>query len=185
MDAIAAAKHLDMGIFIISPVDKGGALYEPPRGLAALCSKHDVSPMAFADLWLWAQGAHTLTIGAARPADLDEHLHAASLFERREEISAPIYASWYAKVEAMFGTDFIEEVVEALSQRMKMKGVPVAHIYWLWWMCKAWGMYHYALKRYSALEGNEDNWQKDGPGVFQLGAGSSLHRCQGRGAENR
>jgi hypothetical protein len=29
--ALAAAKHHDMGVFIISPSDKGGALYEPSR----------------------------------------------------------------------------------------------------------------------------------------------------------
>ncbi len=167
MDAIIAAKQRDMGLFIISPVDKGGALYEPPQGLAALCSKHSVSPMAFANLWLWAQGAHTLTIGAARPTDLDEHLHAASLFELCKEISEPIYAAWYAKVEATFGTDFLGKWWKGLiSAYENDEGVPVAHIYWLWWMCKAWGAYHYALKRYSSLEGNEAAWEKEGAASF-------------------
>ena len=167
MDAIVAAKQRDMGIFIISPVDKGGALYEPPRRLATLCSKHQVSPMAFADLWLWAQGAHTLTIGAARPTDFDEHLHASSLFERREEISEPIHAEWYAYVEATFGASFTKNWWKGLiSAYENDEGVPVAHIYWLWWMCKAWGMYHYALKRYSSLEGNEASWAKEGLSSF-------------------
>jgi len=38
-----------------------------------------------ADLWIWNEGVHTFTIGAARPADIDEHLHAASLADRAAE----------------------------------------------------------------------------------------------------
>jgi predicted aldo/keto reductase-like oxidoreductase len=31
--AVKAAEKQDMGVFIISPTDKGGALYEPPKSL--------------------------------------------------------------------------------------------------------------------------------------------------------
>ena len=167
MDAIVKAKERDMGIFIISPIDKGGALYEPPKNLARLCAKSGVTPIAFANLWLWAQGTHTHTIGAARPADLDEHVEAASLFERCQEISEPIYSEWYTKLDTMFGPDFRKSWWKGLpSAYENTEGVPVAHIYWLWWMCKAWGMYHYALKRYSSLEGNEEAWKKEGVASF-------------------
>ena len=164
MDAIEAAKKRDMGIFIISPVDKGGALYEPPRGLASLCDQqgHSLTPISMANLWLWAQGAHTLTIGAARPADIDEHLYAASLFDKAEALSAPFYEAWMGKVDAMFGEAFRKEWWHGLpSAYENSEGVPVAHIYWLWWMCKAWGMHHYAVKRYKSLEGNIESWKKD------------------------
>jgi len=36
--AIKAARRLDMGVFIISPNDKGGKLYEPPQKLLELCA---------------------------------------------------------------------------------------------------------------------------------------------------
>ena len=105
-DAIEAAKRRDMGIFIISPIDKGGALYEPPRGLASLCERqgHNINPISMADLWLWAQGAHTLTIGAARPADLDEHLFAASLHSKAKELSDPFYDAWMGKVDSVLAS---------------------------------------------------------------------------------
>src|SRR5688572_12431741 len=40
-EAIEAARKLDMGIFIISPNDKGGKLYEPPPKLVDLCAPLD------------------------------------------------------------------------------------------------------------------------------------------------
>ena len=48
--AIAAATELDMGVFIISPSDKGGKLYSPPPKLVDLCQP--LSPMVFNDLFL-------------------------------------------------------------------------------------------------------------------------------------
>jgi predicted aldo/keto reductase-like oxidoreductase len=33
-----AATRQDMGVFIISPTDKGGALYRPPQKLADACA---------------------------------------------------------------------------------------------------------------------------------------------------
>ncbi|MBI4578456.1 MAG: aldo/keto reductase, partial [Planctomycetes bacterium] len=43
--AVARAAELDMGVFIISPNDKGGKLYEPSAKLARLCAP--LSPMVF------------------------------------------------------------------------------------------------------------------------------------------
>src|ERR1041385_3546692 len=43
--AIQAAHARDMGAFIISPNDKGGKLYSPPRKLVDLCAP--LSPMIF------------------------------------------------------------------------------------------------------------------------------------------
>ena len=56
--AIQAARRLDMGVFIISPNDKGGKLYDPPPKLTKLCSP--LSPMQFNDLLLpgAAGGSH-------------------------------------------------------------------------------------------------------------------------------
>ncbi len=56
--AIEAAHKLDMGVFIISPNDKGGKLYEPPQKLVGLCAP--LSPMEFNDLYCLARpaGAH-------------------------------------------------------------------------------------------------------------------------------
>ena len=52
------ANSLDMGVFIISPFDKGGALYKPTDTVARLCNP--LSPMTFQSLFLWNEGAHTI-----------------------------------------------------------------------------------------------------------------------------
>ncbi len=88
-DAIDAAKKADMGVFIISPTDKGGALYEPPRALCDACAP--LSPIVWHNLWLWSQEPIcTIVVGAARPADLDEHTQAVKMYSQRHELSAPV-----------------------------------------------------------------------------------------------
>ncbi len=46
--AIVEARQRDMGVFIISPNDKGGKLYTPPAKLVSLCAP--LTPMQFNDL---------------------------------------------------------------------------------------------------------------------------------------
>jgi len=73
--SLESARRNDMGVFIISPNDKGGMLYQPPARLESLTSP--LSPMAFNTLFcLQRPEIHTLSIGAARPTDFDEHVYA-------------------------------------------------------------------------------------------------------------
>jgi hypothetical protein len=70
---IEAATAKDMGVFIISPNDKGWKLYEPPAKLMNLCAP--LSPMVFNDLYCLARPqVHTLSCGVAKPSDFDEHI---------------------------------------------------------------------------------------------------------------
>lgn len=68
--AIALAHQKDMGIFIISPADKGGLLYTPPDQLQDLCQPLD--PLHVNARFLLSQPAiTTLSVGAAQPDELD------------------------------------------------------------------------------------------------------------------
>ncbi len=63
-----AARH-DMGVFIISPGDKGGMLYTPPERLRQLC--HPFEPLALTYRWLLNQPTvTTLSTGPAHPGEL-------------------------------------------------------------------------------------------------------------------
>ncbi|MFA9195993.1 MAG: aldo/keto reductase [Aliarcobacter sp.] len=87
--SLAAAKKNDMGVFIISPNDKGGMLYTAPKKLADLTQP--LTPMAFNALFcLRNQDIHTLSIGAARPSDFDEHVSAISRLQDAETLLPPI-----------------------------------------------------------------------------------------------
>jgi predicted aldo/keto reductase-like oxidoreductase len=63
-----AAVAEGIGVLAISPADKGGRLYDPPAELVADCAPF--APLELAYRWLLAQGISTLSLGAARPADL-------------------------------------------------------------------------------------------------------------------
>ena len=81
--AVEAATRHDMGVFIISPTEKGGCMHQPTEKLSALCSPY--SPMVFNDLYcLMHPEVHTLSIGAARPSDFDEHLKIVPLMEHKD-----------------------------------------------------------------------------------------------------
>jgi uncharacterized protein len=68
--AVALAQQKDMGVFIISPADKGGMLYTPPQALKELCAPLD--PLHFNARFLLSQPAvTTLSVGAAIPQELD------------------------------------------------------------------------------------------------------------------
>lgn len=87
--SLAAAQKNDMGVFIISPNDKGGMLYQPPATLKALTQP--LSPMAFNALFcLRDPRIHTLSIGAARPIDFDEHIAAVSRLPDVDKLLPPI-----------------------------------------------------------------------------------------------
>jgi predicted aldo/keto reductase-like oxidoreductase len=76
--AIEAATRNDMGVFIISPNDKGGKLYEPPEKLRRLCEPY--SPMIFNDLFcLRRPEVHTLSLGVARPSGPWQAVQASTL----------------------------------------------------------------------------------------------------------
>jgi hypothetical protein len=67
--ALELAAHKDMGIFIISPADKGGMLYTPPTPLLELCQP--LSPLELNYRFLLAdRRITTLSIGPANPNEL-------------------------------------------------------------------------------------------------------------------
>lgn len=155
--AVEAAAKRDMGVFIISPADKGGKLYDPPEKLVKLCEP--LHPMVFNDLFcLSRREVHTLSIGAARPGDFDRHLEALKYLGKSREVIAPV-------VERLEGA-MREAVPEGLRDPFSL-GIPpwemtpgqinVPVILWLRNLVKAFGMQGYGEMRYNLL-GNGGHW---------------------------
>ena len=87
--SLEAAQKNDMGLFIISPNDKGGMLYKPPQLLSDLTAP--LTPMVFNTLFcLRDPRIHTLSIGAARPTDFDEHVTATRRLNEANTLLPPI-----------------------------------------------------------------------------------------------
>jgi predicted aldo/keto reductase-like oxidoreductase len=155
--AIEAATRLDMGVFIISPSNKGGMLYEPPRRLVELC--HPLSPLVFNDLFcLNHSQVHTLSIGAARPQDFDEHLQALDLLDRADEILPPIIERLEQAAIARLGETWYKTWHVGLPTPQETPGglnIPV--ILWLRNLAIAYDMVEYAKMRYNLL-GQASHW---------------------------
>lgn len=81
--AIEQARAKDMGVFIISPADKGGKLYTPPQLLQDLC--YPFSPLELNYRFLLSDPRiTTLSVGAANSAELIEPL---KLADRNEPLT--------------------------------------------------------------------------------------------------
>ena len=69
--AVAYAAAKDIGVFIISPNDKGGQLFNPPKLLRDLCAP--LTPIQFNARWcLRTPMVHTLSFGMTEPAHVEE-----------------------------------------------------------------------------------------------------------------
>ena len=154
---IEAARKRDMGVFIISPNDKGGKLYEPPAKLVELCAP--LTPMQFNDLYCLARPeVHTLSCGAARPSDFDEHVRALDYYDKMAEMIAPIEKRLRAEMERTLGADWCARWFEALPEYIDVPGeVNVVEILRLWTYAKSLDLVAWGKMRYNLL-GQADHW---------------------------
>lgn len=156
-DAIAAATRQDMGVFIISPSDKGGMLYNPPQRLVDLCAP--LSPIVFNDLFCLSHPqVHTLSVGAARPQDFDEHLKTLNYLDRADEILSPIQQRLEKEAIARLGKDWYTSWEVGLPVPEVMPGgFNVRTILWLWNLATAYDLIEFAKIRYNML-GQASHW---------------------------
>lgn len=155
--AIEAANRLDMGVFIISPSDKGGKLYQPPQKLVDLCSP--LSPMVFNDLFCLSHPqVHTLSVGASRPTDFDEHLNTIELLDKASEILPPILARLELEAIAQLGENWLKTWHIGLPTPENTPGnINIPVILWLRNLAIAYDMLEYGKMRYNLL-GNGSHW---------------------------
>ncbi len=154
---VEAAHARDMGMFIISPNDKGGKLYDPPKKLVELCAP--LSPMQFNDLYCLARPeVHTLSCGAARPADFDEHIRALEYYDDIAEVIAPIEARLRAEMNAVLGEDWCRCWFEGLPEYVEVPGeMNIVEILRLWTYAKSLDLVAWGKMRYNLL-GQADHW---------------------------
>jgi hypothetical protein len=155
--AIAAAQRHDMGVFIISPSDKGGMLYKPPQKLVELCAP--LSPMVFNDLFCLSHSqVHTLSIGASKPQDFDEHLKTLEFLDRADEILPLILTRLEQAAIAALGEDWVKTWHVGLPNFDQTPGsVNIPVILLLRNLAIAYDMLDYAKMRYNML-GNGGHW---------------------------
>ena len=156
-EAIRAAACHDMGVFVISPTDKGGHLHTPPARLLELCAP--LHPIVFNDLFcLHGSGVHTISVGAASPGDLDLHLEAALKLDQADRLLPPVLERLEEARREALGEDWLASWNQGLPPWEQTPGamnLPV--LLWLHNLLEGWDLQHYGKNRYGLL-GQGGHW---------------------------
>lgn len=157
LPAVAAATAQDMGVFIISPHEKGGMLFKPPVKFAELCAP--LTPIAFNNAWtLGDPRVHTLSIGAARPSDFDACIDSLPDVERAAEVVPPVLARLNAEADRVLGREWLQGWRQGLPEWEDVPGgVNLYHTLRLYILAKAFDLVEYGKMRYNLL-GNGGHW---------------------------
>jgi hypothetical protein len=160
--AIELAAEHDMGVFVISPTDKGGHLHSPSQRFRELCEP--LHPIVFNDLFCLSARhhdgpvVHTISVGAARPGDLDRHLEALALLEQADNLLPPILARLEAARREALGEAWLGSWAEGLPAWQDTPGeINLPVLLWLHNLLAAWDLESFARARYGLL-GNGGHW---------------------------
>ncbi|NOZ39901.1 MAG: aldo/keto reductase [Planctomycetes bacterium] len=154
---VEAAAAADMGVFIISPSDKGGMLYKPTEKLVELCQPYH--PLVFNVLFcLQRPEVHTLSLGASCPDDFEMQVAALKELDSAGQHLETIEDRLYAAMVDAVGEDVAQHWSEGLPEWEAAPGymnIPV--ILWLRNLLLAYDMQDYGKMRYNLL-GNGEHW---------------------------
>ena len=115
--------------------------------------------MVFNDLFCLSHPqVHTLSLGAANPADFDEHMKVLPLLEKADEILPPILERLEERAITTLGENWYRTWQEGLPDIQSTPGnINIAVALWLGNLVTAYDMTEYAQSRYNLL-GGASHW---------------------------
>ena len=155
--ALNAARKLDLGVFIISPTDKGGHLHSPSNKLIDLCNPYH--PIVFNDLFcLRDSRVDTISVGLSKIEDLNIHLEAISYLDNANLIVDNIQQKLIKEAKDILGDRWYASCFEGLPSWQDTPGeMNLFVLLWLYNLVEAWDMKEFSRARYGLL-GNAGHW---------------------------
>jgi hypothetical protein len=166
------AQQQDLGVFIISPADKGGLLYTPPAALATLCAP--LSPLTLNYRFLLSdRRITTLSMGPATPAELADPLTLADSDQPLSLTELTILDQLEQHQQQQLGSDRCSQCYACLPcpetinipEVLRLRNLAVAH-----------DMTQYGQYRYRMFE-NAGHWFPGKKGDRCTDCGDCLPRC--------
>jgi uncharacterized protein len=171
-EPIALAAEKDMGIFIISPGDKGGKLYTPSAKLVELCAP--ISPLELNYRFLLSdRRITTLSLGAAHPAELIAPLQVADGDHPLTIEEKEIFTQLEQQLTTSLGLDLCRQCHQCLPCPEQIN---IPEILRLRNLTIAYEMEDYGQYRYGMLE-SAGHWFPGMKGNRCTDCGDCLPRC--------
>ncbi|HEY9674082.1 MAG TPA: aldo/keto reductase [Waterburya sp.] len=169
---IELAHNKDMGIFIISPADKGGRLYTPPSKLEQLC--HPFSPLHLNYRFLLSdQRITTLSVGPANPSELLTPLEVANQDEALTPLETEALGRLETQAQDALGTEHCSQCYACLPCP---ETINIPEILRLRNLALAYDMTDFSQYRYQMIE-NAGHWFPGVKGNHCTQCGDCLPRC--------
>jgi predicted aldo/keto reductase-like oxidoreductase len=169
---IDLATQRDLGIFIISPGDKGGMLYSPPERLRELCAPF--TPLELTYRWLLSDPRiTTLSTGPATPAELTS---LAALGQQTQPLSAAelaVLQRLSAQESTALGSDRCAQCYDCLPCP---EAIHIPEVLRLRNLAIAYDMQPFGTYRYRMFE-NAGHWFPGRKGNRCTDCGDCLPRC--------
>ena len=154
---IDLAHKYDLGVFIISPTDKGGHLHTPSTKMLELCSP--LHPIVFNDLFcLRNKNVHTISVGIANEKDFDLHLEAVSLLSESDYYIPKTLNRLQEEAKNSLGLEWYSHWDKNLPYWQNTPGgINIPVLLWLSNLIDSFDLVEFAKSRYQLL-GNGSHW---------------------------
>ncbi|MDH6059045.1 aldo/keto reductase [Chrysosporum bergii ANA360D] len=170
--AIQLAAEKDMGIFIISPADKGGRLYTPSQTLIDLCQPYSPLELNYRFL-LSDHRITTLSLGAATPGELIEPLQFADSGDKLTQSETLAFQKLTEQQKAALKTEQCSQCYACLPCP---ENINIPEVLRLRNLAVAYDMQEYGKYRYGMFE-NAGHWFPGMKANKCTECGECLPRC--------
>lgn len=170
--AVELAQQKDLGVFIISPADKGGRLYNPSEKLKQLCTPF--SPLELTYRFLLADPRiTTLSIGPANPQELIEPLKVADSDYPLTEVEKIIFERLETHLRNSLAGECCSQCYQCLPCP---EAIHIPEVLRLRNLALAYDLIEYGKYRYGMFE-NAGHWFPGNKANRCTSCGDCLPRC--------